>query len=68
MEIKDWGGPDYDFYKILRDFEDKKLSKMTEEEREAYFEEKERQSIELAKRLKLNVIEMKKLMKKEGEE
>ena len=68
MEIKDWGGPDYDFYKILRDFEDKKLSKMTEEEREAYFEEKERKSIELAKRLKLNVIEMKKLMKKEGEE
>jgi hypothetical protein len=41
---------------------------MTEEERESYFEEKERQSIELAKRLKLNVIEMKKLMKKEGEE
>ena len=57
--------PEFDFYKMLRDAEDKKLATMTEAEREAYFEKKEKDSIEMAKRLKLNVIELKKMIKRE---
>lgn len=58
--------PESDFYRLMREAEDRRLSKMTEEEREKYFEQKEKEAIELAKRLQLNVVKLKAPLKPGG--